>query len=179
MSRTKVFIFLLCLIVGVSVGRLFPYERQIIEKTVCVTDTLLLTVIDTVFVTRPVYIESKVTDTVYLFCRDTVISLPIEQKHYSKAGVYDAWVSGYEARLDSIMTYNNTEYKTVTNTVTNTVERKRTGLYATVGVNRMKGSIMESVGLTLTTKGRWLFSAEVGEMNGKVFYGGKVGYKLN
>lgn len=80
------------------------------EEVVVRIDTLLM--IDTVVVERPVVRDSIVVQTItrHLVVHDTVritepdsvtVEVPIEQKHYETED-YAAWVSGYEARLDSL-----------------------------------------------------------------------------
>lgn len=99
---------LVSLVAGVVAGGTFVYysptfgtrgvkeiERVIIEK-------------DTITVSEPVFITTRITDTMLVAVRDTVrvhdtlwVELPREQKHYADTG-YDAWVSGYRPALDSI-----------------------------------------------------------------------------
>lgn len=44
---------------------------------------------------------------------DSLIVLPIQQRHY-KSDDYEAWVSGYNPRLDSLCVFPETKYITVT-----------------------------------------------------------------
>lgn len=92
-------------------------------QTETVTDTLIVR--DTVKVKEPVpvretivkYVKKPVTlhDTVYMesdpesICLhgDSVV-IPITQKVYTNDSTYTAWVSGYDARLDSIDVYRKT-----------------------------------------------------------------------
>ena len=73
---------------------------------------------------KPKYITKYVIDTLVIEKEGTTLSLPVIQKHYSQNGIYDAWVSGVSAELDSIRTYNKTEYKTITETKNSAAERK-------------------------------------------------------
>ena len=112
------------------------------------------TIRDTVTVREPVARDSVLvrtvvrelpvvrTDTVRIASevqRDTVsVEIPIEQKVYSDS-LYDAWVSGYEARLDSI------RIKRETVTVTKRVP-KRWGVGVQAGVGT--GGAYVGVGIT-------------------------------
>lgn len=62
---------------------------------------------------------------------DTVeVQVPITSKHYGSKD-YDAWVSGYEANLDSIKVYKETQY--ITETITKTVKDKGKHFFLDVG----------------------------------------------
>lgn len=90
------------------------------------TDTVKVTVVDTVTYTLPVakdsvvvkYVTKKLPiarDTVHYAHTDTVrIRLPVTQRRYEDS-TYTAWVSGYESTLDSIRVYSHREIMTVTN----------------------------------------------------------------
>lgn len=60
------------------------------------------------FITRylPVAPGWRDNDTGSCVTADSVpVVLPIEQRHYRQDSVYDAWVSGYDPRLDSLHVY--------------------------------------------------------------------------
>lgn len=48
-----------------------------------------------------VYVNKKVTDTLYLPTPQDTTPIPIEQKHYQDT-LADVWISGYEPTIDSI-----------------------------------------------------------------------------
>lgn len=149
-------------------------------RTEFVTDTLYLYKVDTVYYEKPVYKTRTVVDTVYLAgCNDGEIPLPIEQKHYSQEGVYDAWVSGYQPELDSISVYRKTEYQIITNEVETVRETTNVGVYANVGFVAFDGLNGGHVGVTLATRKKLSFGVNAGIMNKKPFYGATIGYKLN
>lgn len=102
------------------------------------TVTVVRTLHDTAFVTRPVAVASRtLQDSIHALIAlsdlqrgmidsllgelygeapmDTIIdiALPREQKEYGDT-TYHAWVSGYQPQLDSINIYNRVEYHTVT-----------------------------------------------------------------
>lgn len=149
-------------------------------RTEFVTDTLYLYKVDTVYYEKPVYKTRTVVDTVYLACgNDEEIPLPIEQKHYSQEGVYDAWVSGYQPELDSISVYRKTEYQIITNEIETVRETTNVGVYANVGFVACDGLNGGHVGITLATRKKLSFGVNAGIINKKPFYGATIGYKLN
>lgn len=98
------------------------------------TDTVTITKIDTVIVTKPViqykYITQVITDTLYN--TDSVlvpVRIPIESKTYQDS-TYRAIVSGYKASLDTIQVYPIHTYTTITNTKQ---KRFNIGIQAGVG----------------------------------------------
>ncbi len=120
------------------------YERMRAERENARRDTVV--VIDTVFIDRPIVKDStivkyvfrtfKVVDTLTVMLTDTLrdsilVEVPIMQKTYA-GDDYQAWVSGYEPRLDSIEIY-----------------RRET----TIRVKPRKWSIGFQAGYGLTTKG--------------------------
>lgn len=87
-------------------------------------DTVMVTVVDTVTYDKPVARDSLVVryvrvrlpvvrDTLHSIYTDTIqVDMPITQKRYEDS-TYTAWVSGYEARLDSIRVYARKEVVTI------------------------------------------------------------------
>ncbi len=79
-----------------------------------------------------VTVSKLVVDSVTVRSGDSIpVTIPITQKTY-RDSLYEAWISGYEAKLDSINVFN----RTITNTVyqTNTVYKtKRWGLGVQAG----------------------------------------------
>lgn len=149
-------------------------------KTERVTDTLYLFKTDTLFYEKPVYKTRTVIDTVFIACdNDVEIPIQIEQKHYSKEGVYDAWVSGYNPELDSISVYNKTEYQIITNEVETVRESNRIGVYANAGFVAFDGHNGGHVGISIATRKKLSFGVKAGVINKKPFYGATVGYKIN
>lgn len=88
------------------------------------TDTTRVTVVDTVPYVNPLardsvvvrYVTKKLPiahDTVHPICIDSAgVNIPLTQKQYCDS-TYTAWVSGYEASLDSIRVYKKREVVTV------------------------------------------------------------------
>ena len=67
-----------------------------------VTDTVYVTRVDTVYVTRPVVKERIVVDTVYVETEKGSLSLPLEQLRYEEKGRFEAWVMGFHVSLGSV-----------------------------------------------------------------------------
>jgi hypothetical protein len=75
---------------------------------------------DTIIVPKPIKIESRITDTIKIPVRDTMVVrdtlfLPREQVEY-RDSLYRAVVSGFAPRLDCIEVYPVTRYVTITRT---------------------------------------------------------------
>jgi hypothetical protein len=92
--------------------------------------------------------------------------------------MYDVWVSGYEAKMDSIRTYNKTEYKYVEKDVTREVVKNKYELYLNGGLNAFSGVFTPKVGVSLITPKKTLYNVNVGFYNGRKTYEIGVGIKL-
>lgn len=119
-------VVLLSLVIGAAAGMLLPrifpvlrMEPEIDERT----DTLYLK--DTNIYRFPDMVseitipeETIVIDDSLIIISDSVGVLPEQQKHYREDD-YEAWVSGYKPRLDSIYVFPETRY------ITNEIQVKR------------------------------------------------------
>lgn len=74
-----------------------------------------------------------------------VVRVPIEQRRYSDDSTYTAWVSGYEAKLDSVEVYARREVVTVTRERTG--RSGRWGLGVQAGVGYAGGEVRPYVGI--------------------------------
>lgn len=167
-------------IIVVLVALLLSSKRQIKVVENRVTDTIHSTRIDTITQYIPKYVYKHTIDTLYLPTNDQpVINLPIEQTHYASNGVYDVWISGYRANLDSIKTYPRIEYRTITNNVTKEIYKNTLDLYAYTGFRRFDRRVGQVIGLTIKTPKKWIISGEIGVMDNKIIYGMNLGLKLN
>lgn len=106
------------------------------------------TVIDTIPYLQPIPVDSTVLrystvklpvkDTIYVKGAETVridsvaVEIPITQKEY-KDSTYQAWVSGYNANLDSIYVFPKTI--TITNRIRDAPKRWGLGVQVGVGYN--------------------------------------------
>ena len=80
----------------------------------------------------PVHVDT-VYQTINQIERDSVyVDIPISQKVY-EGEQYNAWVSGFEAKLDSIRIFSNKEIITIEKTIKNKPKRWGIGFYAGYG----------------------------------------------
>lgn len=172
------FVGVVSFVIGFMLGR--HSTKDTIERTLCKTDTIRLSSVDTLTLTKPLYKTYRIVDTI-IIAVDTArnVTLPITQKHYSKDSVYDAWVSGYDPQLDSIKVYakNNTEI--VTNTITQTREINKWSIYPSLGYIKGDGNEAATLGVTFKSPKKWLFGVNVGfDSNNKTIYGITIGYNI-
>ena len=142
------------------------------------SDTMLLVKHDTVFIEKPVYVERTTIDTVYIENGGSKLSFPVERLRYSEDGVFDIWVSGIKASLDSVRFYTPTVERTVTRTVT--VERKPSfACVPYMGFKAWSGSVVPSIGLMLETPKSWVLGAEMGYSKAhKTYWGVNIGHRF-
>ena len=176
----KVLHLLYIIVIVVLVALLFYSKRQIKVVENRVTDTILKIRVDTLTEYVPKYVTKKTVDTLYLQANSkSEVVLEIEQFHFSKEGAYDAWISGYKTRLDSIKTYPRVEYQTITNNITKEIHKSTLDFYPYIGFRRLDDKIGQVIGLTIKMPKKWMYSAEIGVMDNKMMYGLSLGYKLN
>lgn len=110
-----IFLLLIAFSIGLNVYFLTRKDHETVKRTIVRTvkiDTIRDTVPQLVSTT---YLKTKYDTLVMkeVIPGDTVrvvAEVPIEQKVFEKDSVYRAWVSGYDANLDSLKIY----YKTIT-----------------------------------------------------------------
>ena len=170
------YIFIVIVLVA-SLYLLFGNKQEVKVVEKCVTDTLVY--YDTIIKHQPVYITKLEIDTIYL-PSDTNKQMPlvIEQKHYQDKGIYDAWVSGYNAQLDSIKTYQQVKETTITNTITKEIEINRLNIYPYMGINNFNGSINPTIGIAFKMPKNTIYMGEIGSIDGKLYYCLKAGFKI-
>lgn len=79
-------------------------------------DTVVVTRVDTVTVMRPRYVTETVMRTDTVVFRDTVlVPVPVVQRYY-RGAEWEAWVSGYLPKLDSLNMFARVETVTITRT---------------------------------------------------------------
>lgn len=177
-SRDAIIVVLLLVI-----GYLLFFRQPKVEiKTEFVTDTST-TRIDTCWlkdsIPYPVYHTKHIKDTVYILETGDSITLPVEQKYYKKAGLYEAWVSGVCPQLDSIEVKKTIEYNTITNTITNTVVKKEWNTSAEIGMIMIRKEPLPYGGIRFTSPSGYSIGANVGYLNESVVYGISLGVKIN
>lgn len=169
-----ILVAVLAIIVFHAFTKRTPEQNEVV-KEITIVDTVRIIQTDTITRYEPKYITQRVVDTLYI--ADTLF-LPITQKHYSEPNLYDVWVSGYEAKMDSIKTYNKTEYEYVEKEVTREVVKNKYELYLNGGLNAFSGTFIPKVGVTLTAPNKTLYNVNFGLYNGKITYEIGVGIKL-
>ena len=125
-KQMKFVCYILLLILGTAAGMFLSHIYHTSHpkpETITRTDTLVVR--DTIIERHPVYVTQTKTDTMLVAVRDTVtvrdtayIVIKREQNHY-RGDNYEAWVSGYRPRLDSIYVFPETRY------ITNETQVKR------------------------------------------------------
>ena len=120
-----------------------PLQESVIRDTVTLYDTIVQYTPKPVSVERvrteykwlPVVRTDTVTRTDYIAYHDTaLVEVPITSKHY-QSPEYDAWVSGYEASLDSIKVYS--KETVITETITRMKPPNRLSLDVEAGADYM------------------------------------------
>ena len=79
---------------GIYCGYNIHKQMYVGDKAEVVSDTITVVKVDTIREREVRYVEKRIVDSVYVGADNNVI-IPIEQRHYAKENLYDAWVSGY------------------------------------------------------------------------------------
>lgn len=175
------FYILVCIVLVMALLWSFNKNSKVEPITKCITDTFLITKVDTIVKYKTKYVDKKVVDTLYIETNNNpVLSLPIVQKQYSQKGLFDLWISGIEPlTLDSTKIYQQVQTKVITNTITNTIIDDKTHLFISGGINAFSGTLTPNIDISLSAKRKWLYSLEIGlDDKHKVYYGIKVGKKI-
>ena len=163
---------------GIYCGYNIHKQMYVGEKVEVVSDTITVVKVDTIREREVQYIEKRIVDSVYVGA-DNNVAIPIEQRHYAKDNLYDAWVSGYNPSLDSIFVYPKTEDRYITNTITKTTYKYPYAAFVSFGFKAFGGDIRPSVGLSIKTPRKWLYGAEMGIYNkNDIYFGFNIGYNL-
>lgn len=179
MNKSSHAIYLLVVIVLVAL-LILQFNRgekvEFVEKRV--TDTLTIIKHDTIVQYRPSYVAKRIVDTIYVYNdKDTIF---IEQKHYSKSGLYDAWISGYNTTIDSIYVYPKNTYSTITKETIKYVDVRRWDTYAYLGFKRLSNAWTPSIGLIAKSPKKWVYGFDLGLYdNNRISIGFNVGYKID
>lgn len=164
---------ILILIIVININN--PFE----EETIIKTDTLYITKYDTIKEYYPKYIYKKTIDTILIYMKDSSkVEIPIEEKYYKKDNSYELWITGYQPNLRSINVFNKTEYKTITNTITNTIYKYSWRGYANARFSTFDGKVIPSIGFTIISPKSVLLGAEIGVLDNNPVYSISFGYKL-
>lgn len=140
-------------------------------------DTIIEEVHDTIYSTKPIFVEIKTVDTVFI--PDTTY-LYVVQKHYQKNGLYDLWISGIEPlNLDSAIVYQKTRYNTITKEVEKIVYKNKLEIYTGGGLFSHSGDIFPYMGISLSTKKKTLYTLNLGLYQKEPIYFIDVKLKIN
>lgn len=152
-------------------------KEVVIEKTT--SDTVTVTKLDTVKYEKPIFVTERIIDTIYVEKDENgEYTIAISQRYY-KDEYYEAWVSGYRPNLDSINVFTKTVTSTITNTVTKNVYPKTTDLYLNGGVDYIGKQFTPNLGLSVKFKNNMVLGGSVGLYDKELYYGFKLGIKLN
>lgn len=152
-------------------------KEVIVEKTT--SDTVTIVKLDTVNVKIPTFIKEVIVDTFLI--KDSLNNdyiMPKTQRYY-KDSMYEAWVSGYRPNLDSLNIFRKIITNTITNTVTREIYPKTTDLYLNVGGDYIGKQFAPNVGLAVKFRNDLMIGGNVGLYDKGLYYGLKVGFKLN
>jgi hypothetical protein len=144
------------------------------------TDTLTVVKHDTVEVTKTVtVVEKEPADTVYLTIRDSIfIPVPRQEYTFSEPDLFDFRVKGFGVEFLDAKVYPKTIFETITNETTTTVTKYRSSLFVFGGFSSICGTFSPKVGVSLSLKGKWLISGDIGLYQQKPIYSATVGYDI-
>lgn len=142
----------LFVLMGVGIGN-SCHQKDPTIKVIEKVDTLY--VCDTIKVTEPLYVKERVIDSVLVAVTDTIvrndttfITLPKQQRKY-QSPQFQAWVSGYDPKLDSIKLFQTT--RTITKEIPVIQKQKpRFSVGITGGYGVGKDGLTPFVGVGLT-----------------------------
>lgn len=170
---------ILCVVlVGVIILLLMFYRKEgkteFIERHTI--DTTYVTLIDTQYITKPMYVEEKIIDTIYIG-KDSV-DIPLIQRTFTDNSTYKAIVSGYKPNLESMEIYQKTNTRYITKTCTKEITKYEPHIYFGGGFSYIGKEYSPKFILAYTTPKRWIVSFETGLYDKDIFYGFNIGYKI-
>lgn len=137
---------IILLLIGFGASFFIGYHvREVSSMMTPKTDTVII--VDTLRDTVPVPVRETVTkyiqvpaDTIVKYIKGDTVFLPVIQKEYSTPD-YHAWVSGYNAALDSIDVFPKTVY------VTQKIPARRWGLGVSAGYGAGRSGLSPYIGV--------------------------------
>ena len=176
MTKYIPYIIIAVLLVSLFVS-LTNRKDVVIEKTI--SDTVYVTLIDTLKAEQPPSKRDTVLDTIYIENNaENGLKLPITQRYYSEKDKYDIWISGYNPNLDSVNIYNQTKFVTITNNNTKEIYPKTTTLYFNLGTMYIGDKFAPKLGAGFKFKNDMIINANVGLYDKKMFYELGFNFKL-
>jgi len=195
MILNKKTLYIILVLIAVVVGYVVCLFTQKKHNTVgkSTTDTTTIIHIDTFIDSKPIFIKSKVLDTIWLKCpvkpnsncqigainpKDTTEYLLVTQKKYEDS-TYTAYVSGVNPNLDSIRTYS----KNITTVITNTNEKityknSNARFYLIGGVDKINNNYYPNIGVGISFPQRLFISGKIGVYENKQYYGVNIGWQI-
>lgn len=148
MSMRQFVCCILLFVLGAAAGMLLPRSCSYKGHTGTVpgrVDTLYVR--DTTVEIRPVF-DAEITvpdmavviEDSIIVKDDSLLVLPMQQRHY-KGENYEAWVSGYRPRLDSVWVFPETRYITTENISVEPRKRWGIGIQAGYGIGVNSGLV--------------------------------------
>ena len=137
---TYVIVITVSVVVGIGIG-MFNLKRRLLKGDNIQSDTTTVTVYDTIQVKIPEPVTSRFVGIevypiaqvpVFLYHSDTItkpyfvdndLVIPISQRYY-KDNRFEAWVSGHNPRLDSLLILTPTKTVTIENTRIKTAQNE-------------------------------------------------------
>lgn len=168
--------FLVPIVIFLFIGYFSEKGGSEEPKVSVVRDTIVVK--DTIRVPKPIPYKVKEIDTIFIevdsLKKDTLV---FREKEYRDSN-YVAYVSGYDANLDSISIFRKENTIFVTETRTEYVRKNQ--IFLDAGVNySIAGDVMPYVGATFVEKRGIMIGAEIGYGTLGAFGGFRIGYKLN
>ena len=173
---TYIIVITVSVVVGIGIG-MFNLKRRLLKGDNIQSDTTTVTVYDTIQVRIPEPVASRsvgievypvVQVPILLYHSDTItkpyfvdndLVIPISQRYY-KDNRYEAWISGYNPRLDSLLILTPTKTVTIENTRENTA---RNQLYLSAQLNYIHPFPAMSIGVQAGfNRDRWGLSIGTG-----------------
>ena len=144
------------------------------------TDTLTVVKHDTVEVTKVVTVgEKESADTVYLTVRDSIfVPIPRQEYTFSEPNLFDFRVKGFGVEFLDARVYPKTVLETITNETTTTITKYKSSLFVFGGFSSICGTFSPKVGISLSLKGKWLISSDIGLYEQRPIYSATVGYNI-
>lgn len=173
---TYIIVITVSVVVGIGIG-MFNLKRRLLKGDNIQSDTTTVIVYDTVRVKIPepasarsvgIEVYPVVQVPILLYHSDTItkpyfvdndLVIPISQRYY-KDNRYEAWISGYNPRLDSLLILTPTKTVTIENTRENTA---RNQLYLSAQLNYIHPFPAMSIGVQAGfNRDRWGLSIGTG-----------------
>lgn len=142
------------------------------------TDTLVVVKHDTTTITE-VKVVKEPADTVFITVRDSIfVPVPRQEYTFSEPNMFDFRVRGYMVEFMDAKVYPKTVYETIYEQNTTTVTKYRSSLFVFGGFSSICGVFSPKVGVSLSLKGKWLISGDLGLYQKTPIYSATVGYNV-